>query len=86
MEVWEIVGIETNARFKGDDGQLVPGMRLHLIGDADPESGFVGQQVRNQFISNAAAAKHGISVTVGDVITFHFNRFGNISKVEVQKR
>lgn len=84
MEVWEIVGIEMNAKFKGDDGQMVPGMRLHLIGDAEPGSGLTGKQVRNQFISNAAAMKHGITVKVGDIVTFHFNRFGNIHKVEVQ--
>ena len=29
MEVWEIVGIEQNAKFKGDNGELVAGIRLH---------------------------------------------------------
>ena len=52
MEIWEIVGIEMNAKFKGDTGEMVPGIRLHLVGDCDLGSGITGKQVRNQFISN----------------------------------
>lgn len=83
MEVWQIVGVELNARFKGDDGTVVSGVRLHLSGDPEPGSDVTGQQVRNQFISNQAMSKHQIQVKVGDTIVFHFNRFGNICKVEV---
>lgn len=83
MEIWEIVGIEFNAKFKGDDGQIVPGMRLHLMGDAELGSGVTGKQVRNQFISNQAAQKHQLNPEVGKVIKFEFNRFGNIHRVEV---
>lgn len=83
MEVWEIVGIEHNAKFKGDDGLIVPGIRLHLAGDPEPGSGIQGKQVRNQFISQQAVAKHQINPEIGKTITFMFNRFGNICKVEV---
>lgn len=83
MEIWQIVGIEFNAKFKGDDGAIVPGIRLHLVGEFDAASGFSGQQVRNQFISQQALSKHGINPELGKTITFMFNRFGNICKVEV---
>lgn len=83
MEVWEIVGIELNAKFKGDDGAIVPGIRLHLAGDPEPGSALTGKQVRNQFISQQALTKHQINPEIGKTITFWFNRFGNICKVEV---
>ena len=83
MEVWEIVGIEFNAKFKGDDGAIVPGIRLHLAGDPEPGAGITGRQVRNQFISNQAVSKHNIKPEIGKTITFTFNRFGNICSVEV---
>lgn len=83
MEIWEIVGIELNAKFKGDDNVIVPGIRLHLAGDPELGSGISGRQVRNQFISNNALSKHNISPEVGKTITFMFNRFGNICSAEV---
>ena len=83
MEIWEIIGIEMNASFKGDSGQLVPGIRLHLIADAEPGAGIDGKRCRNQFISNQAVQKHGIVVKPGNIIKFEFNRFGNICRVEV---
>ena len=83
MEIWEVVGIEQNAKFKGDNGELVAGIRLHLVGDPDPDAGVTGKQVRNQFISNNAVNKHQIRVQPGNVIKFEFNRFGNICRVEV---
>ena len=83
MEIWEIVGIEFNAKFKGDDGQVVPGIRLQLVGDPEPGSGITGKQVRNQFISNQAVQKHQLVPVVGKSITFEFNRFGNMHRVEV---
>lgn len=83
MEIWEIVGIEYNAKFKGDDGAIVTGIRLHLAGDPDPDSEIQGRQVRNQFISNASVSKHHIAPQIGKMITFTFNRFGNICKVEI---
>lgn len=83
MEVWKILGIEQNANFKGTDGSVVQGIRLHLARDAELGSGLTGQEVRNQFISNQAVQKHQIKAEVGCMITFEFNRFGNICKVEV---
>lgn len=83
MEIWEIIGIEFNAKFKGDDGVLVPGIRLHLVGDPEPGSGVTGRQVRNQFISNNAIQKHNLKAEIGKTITFMFNRFGNICSAEV---
>ena len=83
MEIWEIVGIEQNAKFKGDDGQLVPGIRLHLVGDVEPGSGVTGKQCRNQFISQQAVQRHAIVCKPGDTIKFEFNRYGNICRVEI---
>lgn len=83
MEIWEVVGIEQNAKFKGDDGVIVAGIRLHLVGDPEVDSGVTGKQVRNQFISNNAVNKHQIRVQPGNTIKFEFNRFGNICHVEV---
>lgn len=83
MEIWEIVGIEENAKFKGDDGSIVAGIRLHLVGDCELGSGITGKQVRNQFISNQAVQKHQIRCEPGNMIKFEFNRFGNICRVEV---
>ena len=83
MEIWEIVGIEFNAKFKGDDGSVVAGIRLHLAGDPELGSGVTGRQVRNQFISNNAMTKHDLKPEVGKTITFEFNRFGNICAAKV---
>ena len=83
LEVWKILGIESSAKFKGDNGEYVPGIRLHLARDAELGSGLTGQEVRNQFISNQAVQKYQIRAEVGKMITFEFNRFGNICKVEV---
>lgn len=83
MEVWEIIGIEFNAKFKGDDGSSVAGIRLHLAGEPESGANITGKIVRNQFISDQAVAKHQIKVEIGKTIIFHFNRFGNICKVEV---
>ena len=83
MEIWEVVGIEQNAKFKGDNGELVAGIRLHLVGDCEIGSGVIGKQVRNQFISNQAVQKHQIQVQPGNTIKFEFNRYGNICRVEV---
>ena len=83
MEVWEIVGIEKNAKFKADDGTVVSGVRLHLSGDPEAGSDLTGKQVRNQFISNNALKKFDLVPAVGQTIIFHFNRYGNISNVEV---
>lgn len=83
MEIWEVVGVEQNAKFKGDNGELVAGIRLHLMGECEPGSGVTGKQVRNQFISNQAVQKHQIRVQPGNIIKFEFNRYGNICRVEV---
>lgn len=83
MEIWEIVGIETNAKFKGDNGEMVPGIRLHLVGDCDLGSGITGKQVRVQFISNQTVQKYQINCHPGNMIKFEFNRFGNFCGVEV---
>jgi len=85
MEIWEIVGIEHSAKFRGDNGDIVQGIRLHMVRDSEPGSGLTGKEVRNQFISTAAVQKHQITPEIGAMITFEFNRFGNICRVEVSK-
>lgn len=83
METWEIVGIELNAKFKGDDGTIVPGIRLQLLGDPEAGSSITGRQVRIQFVSNNALSKLNLKPEVGNTITFEFNRYGNICSAKV---
>lgn len=84
MEVWEIVGVDTNASIKFNDGRTVNGVRWHMVGDApeDPKR-YRGKVVKDQFVSNERLAALNVAPLPGDVITLYFNRYGDIAKVEV---
>lgn len=53
MEVWEVVGVDTKAQIKFQDGRTVNGVRWHLVGDApaDPQR-YLGKVVKD--ISSSA--------------------------------
>ena len=84
MEQWQVVGVDTKALIKFQDGKQVPGVRWHLVGDA-PEEGnrYLGQVVKDQFVSNERLAALNVAPKPGDVITLYFNRYGDIAKVEI---
>ena len=87
MEVWEVVGVDTKASIKFQDGRTVNGVRWHLVGDApDPTDRYRGKVVKDQFVSNERLAALGVAPLPGDVITLYFNRYGDIAKVEVAEK
>ncbi len=84
MEAWEILGVDMKAQIKFNDGRTVNGVRWHLVGDApaDPQR-YMGQVVKDQFISNERLAALNVAPKPGDKIVMFFNRYGDIAKVEV---
>lgn len=87
MEQWEVIAVDKNAimRFK-NEGKEIPGVRLLLKGD-EPAGGdkdrFLGFNWHDQFISNERLSKLAVAPKPGDVITIIFNRYGDITKIEV---
>ena len=87
MEVWEVLGVDTKANIKFQDGRIVNGVRWHLAGDAPDDSDrYRGRVVKDQFVSNERLAALGVAPLPGDVITLYFNRYGDIAKVDVVKQ
>lgn len=85
MEVWEVVGVDTKAKIKFNDGREVNGVRWHLVGDAPVEGNrYMGKVVKDQFVSNERLAALNVAPKPGEIITMYFNRYGDIAKVEVQ--
>lgn len=85
METWEIVGVDTKATIKFNDGRTVDGARWYLVGDA-PEGHagrFLGRVVKDQFVSNERLKALGVLPQPGQIITLYFNRYGDIAKVEI---
>lgn len=85
MEVWEVVGVDTNAQMNiKAENKIIRGVKWMLVGDAPDNSGrYRGRVVREQFISNERLAALGVQPLPGDIITMYFNRFGDVAKVEV---
>ena len=85
METWQVVGIDGKAAVKFNDGRVVEGVRWFLVGDApqDKPGRYVGQIVKDQFVSNERVSMLGVKPQPGQIITLYFNRFGDIAKVEV---
>lgn len=79
MEEWTVLGFQSNAKFQGQDGETVRGIRLFLAAPADPDTGAVGEVVNVQFIT----AKTKYDPCVGDRIRMYFNRYGKIQQIEV---
>ena len=87
MEIWEVVGVDTKAVIKFNDGRSVDGARWYLVGEApdDNRGRYIGRVVKDQFVSNERLHTLGVLPQPGDVITLYFNRYGDIAKVEVSK-
>lgn len=87
METWEIVGVDTKATIKFNDGRSVDGARWFLVGDApaDKPGRYMGRIVKDQFVSNERLQMLGVLPQPGQIITLYFNRYGDIAKVEIIK-
>ena len=86
MEIWEVVGVDTNAAVKFNDGRTVQGIRWHLVGDAPSEGAhgrYIGKVVKDQFVSNERMQMLKVVPQPGQIITMFFNRYGDICKVEI---
>lgn len=85
MEVWEILGVDTNAQIKFNDGRTVNGVRWHMVGDApaEPKGRYLGKVVKDQFVSTERIKSLGVEPMPGDRIVMYFNRYGDIAKVEI---
>lgn len=87
METWEIVGVDTKATIKFNDGRSVDGVRWYLVGDVpeDQKKRYLGRVVKDQFVSNERLNMLGVLPQPGQIITLYFNRYGDIAKVEILK-
>ena len=84
MELWEVVGVDTKAKIKFNDGREVQGVRWHLVGEAPNEGNrYLGKVVKDQFVSNERLAALNVAPKPGEQIMLYFNRYGDIAKVEV---
>ena len=87
MEMWEVMGVDTTAQIKFNDGRIVQGVRWHLVGDAPRDlknpGRYLGRVVKDQFVSNERLNALGIAPKPGDIITLYFNRYGDIAEVRI---
>lgn len=86
MEVWEVVGVDTQSVITiKSEGKQIRGVKLFLVGDApaDASGRYMGRVCREQFISQDRRVKLGVDPMPGDIITLLFNRYGDIEKMEV---
>lgn len=84
MELWEVVGVDTKAKIKFNDGREVQGVRWHLVGEAPAEGNrYLGKVVKDQFVSNERLAVLNVAPKPGEQIMLYFNRYGDIAKVEI---
>lgn len=86
MEVWEIVGVDTNASIKFNDGRTVNGIRWHMVGEAPEDNNrgrYLGKVVKDQFVSSERLKSLGVEPLPGSKICMYFNRYGDIAKVEI---
>lgn len=84
MEIWIVMGVDTKAKIKFNDGREVSGVRWMLLGDAPQEGNrYLGQVVKDQFVSNERLANLNVAPKPGDKIILYFNRYGDIAKVDL---
>lgn len=85
MEIWEVVGVDTNAvvTIKAENNKQIRGVKLFLVGDApDDGSGrYRGRICREQFLSNERLAALKVQPMPGDIIEIYFNRYGDVAKI-----
>ena len=86
MEIWEVVGVDTQSviNIKAED-KRISGIKLFLLGDAPAgERGrYLGRVAREQFISHDRLARLGVEPMPGDVVTLYFNRYGDLEQMDV---
>ena len=86
MEKWFVMGVDTKAVVNiREEQKKIPGVKLQLLGDApdDADGRYLGQVVREQFISDDRRKKLGVDPMPGDMICLYFNRFGDIDKIDI---
>lgn len=85
METWEIVGVDTKATIKFNDGRTVEGSRWYMVAEIpdDHNGRYLGKVVKDQFVSNERLKALGVLPKPGQIITLYFNRYGDIAKVDV---
>ena len=85
MEIWEVVGVDTNSVITiKAEGKSIRGIKLFLVGDAPSGEGnrYLGRVCREQFVSNDRLGRLGVQPMPGDLINLYFNRYGDIEKIE----
>lgn len=87
MEVWEVIGVDTNAQVSiKAENKVFRGVKLFLVGDAPDENGrYRGKVCREQFLSNERLQQLKVAPQPGDLITIYFNRFGDVAKIDIEK-
>ena len=86
MEIWEVVGVDTRSVINiKAEGKKISGLKLFLVGDAptDERGRYLGRVAREQFISSDRLARLGVEPMPGDIITLHFNRYGDLERMDV---
>lgn len=86
METWEVIAVDKNSimRFK-NEGKEIRGVRLLLRGSESAGGAndrYLGFNWHDQFISNERLQTLGVAPQPGDVINIHFNRYGDIIKID----
>ena len=83
MEVWEVIGVDTNAQVNiKAENRTFRGVKLFLVGDAPDENGrYRGKVCREQFLSNERLQQLKVAPQPGDLITIYFNRFLYINQL-----
>ncbi len=86
MEVWEVVGVDTDAVMRiQSENRTYKGVRWYLLGDAPAgyDKRYLGRVARDQFVSNERLERLGVHPMPGQIITLYFDRSGGICKVDV---
>lgn len=87
MEIWEVVGVDTNAQVTiKAENRTFRGVKLFLVGEAPDENGrYRGKVCREQFLSNERLQQLRVQPQPGDTICMYFNRFGDVAKIDIMK-
>lgn len=85
MELWEVIGVDTNAVITiKQEGKTIRGVKFFLVGDAPAGEGsrYRGRICREQFISHDRLGRIGVEPLPGDLIELYFNRYGDIENIK----
>jgi len=78
MEILEVIGIEYDYKFKGDDGSWVSGTKLYVACEHEK---IVGKKAENMFVKQSVTLPKGLKP--GDKVAISFNRYGKVGGVEI---